>query len=323
MQKLQETYYGYLTKKEGFYMDQYKSIFHNEDRWISIKNFEEGLYAVVILNEENEDVDIEEIENYLNQKGKQYSLQVIIISDGNYIKGYSNNVSRLVINKKDLSTIYCDEACDVLKKIFYNMATVANKKKIPFYKKYKITTCLIVINILVYIVEVILAKNLIDIDVKTLIELGGKYGPLIDAGEVWRLVTCTFLHGGITHILFNMYALYAIGPQIEEVYGRVKYLIIYITSGITASLLGYLIDPFTVSIGASGAIFGLLGALLVYAVKERGRLQKGVITNLLVVVGINLGIGLTLPNIDNLGHIGGFLGGILLSVVLIITKNEK
>lgn len=323
MKNLQDTYYRYLTKSEGFYMDQYLSKFHNENMWIAIKNFPEGLYTVLIIDEENEDVDINEAIEYLDQKGLVYSLQVIISSDGNYIKGYSDRVSRFVINRRNLDTIYCDESCDVLKKIFYNLSIRHNDEKTNFIKEYKVTSILIGINILVYLLEAWMAKSVMDIDVFTLIKMGGKYGPLISSGEVWRLITCTFLHGGLTHILFNMYALYALGPQIEIIYGKVKYLVIYILAGIASSYLGYVLQPETVSIGASGAIFGLLGALLVYAVKERGKIRKGAITNLLTVVGINLVLGMTLSNIDNLGHIGGLLGGIIISFIILQFKIRK
>ena len=97
--------------------------------------------------------------------------------------------------------------------------------------------------------------------------------------------------------------MYIIGKQIEDLYGKKAYIIIYSLSGLGGSILSYYLAPTSLSVGASGAIFGLLSALLVYAYKERGRIQKGAISNLLFVIGINLLFGLSMPNIDNYGHI--------------------
>jgi rhomboid protease GluP len=109
-----------------------------------------------------------------------------------------------------------------------------------------------------------------------------------------------------------MYALYSIGPVVEKIYGPKKYILIYFVSGILSSLLSYTMSP-AMSIGASGAIFGLLGAMLVYAYNMRKRIGKGLIKNIVTVIAINLFIGMTIPNIDNFAHIGGLLGGLIIS----------
>ena len=90
-----------------------------------------------------------------------------------------------------------------------------------------VTMIIIAINVVLYIITAIMSKNILDINAYVLLYMGGNYGALVSHGQVWRLLTCAFLHGGLIHILCNMYALYAIGPQVEILFGRVKYIIIY------------------------------------------------------------------------------------------------
>lgn len=161
-----------------------------------------------------------------------------------------------------------------------------------------------------------LSKSIVDIDSMTLLEMGAKYNPLISRGEVWRLFTAAFLHGGILHLACNMYSLYAVGTQVERIYGKVKYIIIYILSALGASVLSYLLAPRSLSVGASGAIFGVLGAILVFVIKEKNKLSKGALGNILSVIALNLYIGFTIPNIDNYAHIGGLIVGIIISIIL-------
>ena len=175
-----------------------------------------------------------------------------------------------------------------------------------------------------FIICALKSRNIFDINPYVLLEMGAKYRPLMYfTNEWWRLISCNFLHGGIVHLAFNMYALYIIGKQIEDLYGKKAYIIIYSLSGLGGSILSYYLAPTSLSVGASGAIFGLLSALLVYAYKERGRIQKGAISNLLFVIGINLLFGLSMPNIDNYGHIGGIVVGAISSyLIYIILKRQ-
>lgn len=159
-----------------------------------------------------------------------------------------------------------------------------------------------------------------DIDGWTLLQLGGNYGPLVFEGQVWRLLTCAFLHGGLIHIVFNMYALYVIGPQLEVLFGRVKYIVIYLLSAIGGSSLSLVFSPNTLSIGASGAIFGLFGAMVMYVLKYRDRIPKRVLNNLFFVIILNLFIGFNLQGIDNFGHIGGLVTGVVVSLIFLSQK---
>lgn len=184
-----------------------------------------------------------------------------------------------------------------------------------------VTIALIAINVLYFLLSAYLSGSFMSISNEVLVALGAKYNAGIAAGQYYRLITCMFLHGGIVHIGLNMYALYAIGPLVEKVYGRKKYLGIYFISGISSSLLSYIMSP-TISIGASGAIFGLFGACLIFAVRMKKRIGKGFLSNIIQVIVINLIIGFTLPNIDNFAHIGGLLGGVVTGAAF-FNKSDK
>ncbi|MDY3798490.1 MAG: rhomboid family intramembrane serine protease [Bacilli bacterium] len=153
-------------------------------------------------------------------------------------------------------------------------------------------------------------------DTGVLIEYGANLDVLVKNGEYYRLLTSMFLHSGLFHLFFNMYALYIIGPQVESFFGKTKYLIIYLLSGISGSLLSVAFNVNTVSVGASGAIFGLFGALLYFGYNYRGYLGNVIKSQILPVVIINLIFGFISTGVDVAGHIGGLIGGIIVSSVL-------
>ena len=151
-----------------------------------------------------------------------------------------------------------------------------------------------------------------------LIKLGAKYSPLIASGEYWRLFTAMFLHIGVMHLLFNAYALFAIGTDLERIVGWQRFLAIYLLSGLFGSLASYAFSPH-LSAGASGAIFGVIGALGTFFAlyRERlGRWGRARLGNILFLIAINLFWGFTNPGIDNYGHLGGLLSGAVLGLVL-------
>ncbi|EFO79341.1 Rhomboid family protein [Oscillochloris trichoides DG-6] len=147
-----------------------------------------------------------------------------------------------------------------------------------------------------------------------LVFLGAKVNELIAAGAYWRLLSATFLHGSLIHILFNGYALYALGPETERIYGTRRFLALYFLAGLGGSLASYLLSP-SVSVGASGAIFGLIGGLGIFYYLNRavlGNFGKAQVQNMATVALINLFIGFSAPSIiDNWGHLGGLVGGIV------------
>ena len=153
------------------------------------------------------------------------------------------------------------------------------------------------------------------IDQRVLIAFGAKVNSLIQEGEIWRLLTSTFIHIGIIHLVFNLYALWALGPLTEESFGHRRFLMIYIFSGLGGSIASYLFSP-ALSAGASGAIFGLLGALLYYSYRRPSLWKSGLGMNLVIVIMVNFGFGLSQPGIDNYAHFGGLLTGWLTSVLI-------
>ena len=149
-----------------------------------------------------------------------------------------------------------------------------------------------------------------------LLRWGAKFGPLIASGEWQRLLICIFLHGNIWHLFFNLYALYYLGHMAEEIYGYRKFFSIYIISGISGSILSYLLNYSQVGVGASGAIFGLAGAIFASGLKYRNTSLNQMGMSLLPFIVINLLIGALSPAIDNAAHVGGVLSGMLLGWIV-------
>lgn len=182
------------------------------------------------------------------------------------------------------------------------------KKKKPY-----ITYGIIALNIIVFILMYIFGNG--SYDVNTLIDFGALHSSLVKEGDIYRLLTCSFIHIGLLHLFFNMYALYIIGPQLESFYGKVKYLIIYLFSAVMGSLFSCLFTN-GVSAGASGAIFGLFGALLYFGYHYRVYLGSVIRSQIIPLLIFNFALGFMLSGIDVSSHIGGLIGGILMSMTL-------
>ena len=146
-------------------------------------------------------------------------------------------------------------------------------------------------------------------------------GNAVKAGKVYLLLTSTFLHASILHLGFNMYALYVIGNQVETFIGKTKFLIIYLVSGITASMLSALLTQ-GYSLGASGAIFGLMGCLLYFGYHYRLYLGSVLLSQIVPVILLNLFLGFSFSGIDNAAHIGGLIGGLFISMALGLSKKD-
>jgi rhomboid protease GluP len=145
------------------------------------------------------------------------------------------------------------------------------------------------------------------------LNLGALVPALVAEGEWWRLVTSAFLHSGFVHLGMNMLSLYFLGSFAEISFGRSRFLALYFISGIGGGLAYLYFGPFNApAVGASGAIFGLLGGVFGFAIR-RGTFstRNPVISQLLVLTAINLFLGATIPNVSNTAHIGGLIGGIV------------
>ena len=167
-----------------------------------------------------------------------------------------------------------------------------------------ITTIFILINLLFFIASFVLGQNFI-------VGVFGNQASLVKSGEFYRLITAAFVHINFVHFLFNMYALYIIGPQLENFFGKKRYALVYLISAVVGNLLSIAFNDTAFSIGASGAIFGLLGALLYFGYHYRIYLDSVIKSQIIPLIIINLFLGLLLKNIDSFGHIGGLVGGIL------------
>jgi rhomboid protease GluP len=175
----------------------------------------------------------------------------------------------------------------------------------------RLTYVLLVLNGLVFLAMTALGGST---NTNVLIFFGAKYNPLIAQGQYWRLVSSMFLHIGLLHLLFNSYALYALGVDVERRLGPARFIVLYLLAGVGGSVLSYVGNDH-LSAGASGAIFGLIGAITVYFVVYReqfGGWGRRRLTNLAGVIGLNLVYGLANTGIDNFAHIGGLLVGALL-----------
>ncbi len=182
----------------------------------------------------------------------------------------------------------------------------------------RVSRLLLGVNLLVFVAMILYGYLFYGIwdgpqNLQVLYDFGAKWNPAIQHGEIWRLFTSMFLHIGAIHLLFNLYALYILGPLVENYFGPWRFLAIYLIGGLFGSVASYAFSP-ALSAGASGAIFGLLGAVTVYFFRYRehfGARGRAVLQNMLIVIGMNLVLGLTVPNIDNWAHMGGLLGGAL------------
>jgi len=158
----------------------------------------------------------------------------------------------------------------------------------------------------------------------TLLAFGVKSNSEIARGEWWRFVTPIFIHIGMLHLFFNSYALWIVGPQVEKLYGPARFVILYVLTGVAGVYGSYFYHPQSISAGASGAIFGLFGVLLVFGIRYRSSIppffKRAVGTGVLPIIVINLIIGFTIPAIDNSAHIGGLLAGALLAALVPFQK---
>lgn len=195
------------------------------------------------------------------------------------------------------------------------------------YKKYKLTFSLITICVVLYVISLFLYGT--TMSATQAIEFGG-FNPLLIRydNDYWRFITANFLHFGVLHVLVNCYSLYNIGRFIEQTFKPKQYAFILLISAIFTNLLGYILyllfdtGAFTVSAGISGVIFGLLGTLCVIAYKYKGlyyRVYRQLLPNILLMFAISLMV----PSISLWGHLGGFIGGAIATLIVVYFIEKK
>lgn len=193
---------------------------------------------------------------------------------------------------------------------------------VDWNNKALVVKTIMVVNVVLFVLMVIASggKELMNPTTEFLIQWGANAGAYTLDGDYWRIVTAAFLHGSFLHIAMNMAVLWDVGPLVERIYGSKRFLLLYFFAAITASLNTLFWNPGGCSVGASGAVFGIFGAMLAFYQSHRKSIPAHVIKEksrvVMAVIGYNLIFGVMQPNIDNAGHVGGLIGGFLIGLVL-------
>ena len=318
----------------------------NDEIWLENLDNNYKIVRIVshhIHNKEQLDFDKFKLDRIVKQvKRKTLSFKVKVLSIYTDIEDEKilNNDDVLITKEKDINnpklvsafpnivekTSRKEDGLEYFIKVTDNINKKNEKRnkvaeKIFSYKKPIVTYIIIAICILLYIIMEIFGNG--STNNITLLKFGANLDVLVKNGEYYRLFTSIFLHIGIMHLLCNMYSLYIIGREVETLFGKVKYIIIFILSGIFGSILSIAFSHNVISAGASGAIFGLLGALLYFGMHYRTYLGEALVRSIIPILIINLIIGFLSPGIDMAAHIGGFVGGILVSMMVGIPDKSK
>ncbi len=156
-------------------------------------------------------------------------------------------------------------------------------------------------------------------DGQVLLFYGAMHGPNIADGEYWRILSAMFLHAGFVHLAFNVFGLWVFGGMVEEALGRGRFALVYLLSGLIGGAVSYMLNPIAIAVGASGAVFGLMGALTAYFAVQRRVMGSAARQNLyvlLVLGGVNVVFGVLTPEIDYWAHVGGFAAGFAMGLAL-------
>ena len=227
------------------------------------------------------------------------------------------NILEVEDTKQEGMELFIKLTNDINKKNFdeSKKAEEVFSKKTPY-----VTYIIIFICAMLYVITSLFGNDFLDQSPSVLYD----FGALVNFNmmrnnylELFRLISSIFLHGGLLHLLCNMYSLYVIGPQLESFFGKTKFIVIYILSGVIGNLLSMtFIQDNIVSVGASGAIFGLLGSLLYFGYHYRVYLSGVIKSQIIPLILLNLTIGFLSAGINNVAHIGGLIGGILITMAV-------
>ena len=183
-----------------------------------------------------------------------------------------------------------------------------------------VTLALVAINLIVFALMALSGAGLLSVDGEAAVRWGSNVGNLTVEGQWWRLFTSMFIHFGLMHVAFNMFALYQTGRMVERMYGSVHFALLYVFSGLSGSMVSILWHPLNNSAGASGAIFGVFGGLLAFILKPGNAVPPAIVNehrnSTLGFIGFNLFYGFSQSGIDNGAHLGGLLGGLVFGLLL-------
>lgn len=294
----------YIHNNEQYNMDLFKMEYVIKQ--IKKKTLSFKMNALNICLDLNSSVKLEE-----NDK----KIDTVNITDLDDVKkdNFLSNVFPKIKTNSFKKTDNLDKIINVTDDI--NKKTESENKKFENVFKPKriiVTKVLIAINIAMYLLSLIISDNF----TASLIFLGANNRSLVLSGEFYRLLTSAFLHGSILHLAVNMYSLWIIGSQVETYIGKVKYLIIYLLSALMGSVFSIVFLENSLSVGASGAIFGLMGSLLYFGYHYRLYLSNALTGQLIPIIVLNLVLGFISTGIDNAAHIGGLIGGYLSTMIV-------
>ena len=323
--------------------EDYKPVIINGvENEIWLENFENDVKLIrininYIHNEEQLNYDYFKVKSIMKSIKKNtlsFKMNVInlLLDTGENVKIKANkNIETIKVNKvtdikknktmqdlfPNIKTAEFTDKTDVLE--FFkltedmNETTMKNEKKLAKIfspKKPIITYSLIIINTLIFLLSLF---NIVNIDDMYMM-FGANY-ELVASGEFYRLFTCMFFHADLLHLIFNMYALYILGTRVERYYGSKRYIVLYLISGLVASLFSCVFNNINViSIGASGAIFGLFGSIAYFTYHYRGTLREFLTSGIIPTLLLNLIIGFANTGIDMAAHVGGIIGGLLIAM---------
>ncbi|HXB21684.1 MAG TPA: rhomboid family intramembrane serine protease [Candidatus Solibacter sp.] len=226
----------------------------------------------------------------------------------------------LQVNDEGIAPVLCDRCAGV--------ATARARKGIytGTMRDYPATAALVAINVGVFVAMAINGASILQPSGDALVRWGGNWGVLTLGGEYWRLLTATFVHGGIIHIVLNMWCLLSFGQLSERLFGRWQTVAIYLLTGVGGSLLSIAFRPERLSVGASGAIFGIAGALL--SGVKLGNLsitsgeKRSIFSSIVFFAIFSFSMGMR-ANIDNMAHLGGFVTGLIVGLPLAVPSSSK
>ena len=307
----------------------------------------DGPYRIIRINSnyihniEQYNKDIFKIKSVVKQiKRKTLSFSINTL---NIFLDINNNVN--MIENKNIDSISLHKIADIKKNkiivesfpdinnnilndtkgidLIINVTNDINKKTAEENRRYEKTFShkkIVVTNILIVLCIIVFVASLF---YPNILDMFANQRFLVKYGQFWRLITCMFFHAGIMHLLCNMYSLYILGSQVENLIGKWKFTFVYFVSGLVGSLLSITFST-NYSVGASGALFGLLGAYLYFGYHYRLYLSSVIKSQIIPIIAINLIISIGVPNIDLMAHVGGLIGGYLaMSAVGVENKSDK
>ena len=293
---------GYIHNKEQLEFDNFKV--NKLTRQIRMKTFTFKMKVMSFYLDLNDNVEI--TDNKINYGVRVKSEKTL--KKNELVKQYFSDMEDKLKFSEEGAMLYEKINNDILKK---NMIESEKINDLFSKKKPVVTTFLISIMVVIFMLMYLFGNG--SLDTNTLYKFGG----LIKEGSFIRLFTSIFLHIGLLHLVMNMWALWILGEETESFFGHIKMLIIFLYSGIIGNLLSViLMNNNTISAGASGSIFGLMGAILYFSLNQRTYMAEALRKQIVPVIVVNLLFGFMLSSVNMYAHIGGLIGGMIISTAL-------